>query len=130
LNPPKPLRVFVVDDERVIANTLALILRKNGYSAEPFSSPLEALNSAESDRPDILLSDVMMHECSGVELAIRIKEICPDCIVLLISGQASIANLLEAAGKKGFDFPLYPKPIHPAALLQELTRLTSQPQLR
>lgn len=62
--------IFVVDDEAVIASTLAAILRLHGYSATAFTSPLEALAAAQLDAPDFLVSDVAMPVLSGVDLAI------------------------------------------------------------
>ena len=58
-------RVFVVDDERVIASTLAAILTLNRYSATFFDSPLEALVAAWLSPPDLLISDVEMPDTSG-----------------------------------------------------------------
>jgi CheY-like chemotaxis protein len=66
-------RVFVVDDEHVIASTLAAILTLHGYSATSFTSPQEALAAARSSAPDLLISDVLMPGFSGVDLAIQIK---------------------------------------------------------
>jgi CheY-like chemotaxis protein len=51
-------RVFVVDDERVIASTLTAILTVNGYDARCFVNPLEALEAARTAGPDLLISDV------------------------------------------------------------------------
>ncbi len=113
-------RVFVVDDEPAIAFTLAAILRLNGYDAESFVNPLEALEAIAANLPDLLISDVMMPEMSGVDLAVRLKEECPTCKVLLFSGQAETADLLKAARENGHDFELLPKPVHPAELLARL----------
>ena len=61
-------RVFVVDDEPVIASTLAAILRMNGFSARFFTCPLEALAAARSESPDLVISDVAMPGISGIDL--------------------------------------------------------------
>jgi DNA-binding response OmpR family regulator len=63
------LHIFVVDDEKVISDTLAVILRLNGFAATSFTNPLEALNYASSGSPDLLVSDVVMPELSGIDLA-------------------------------------------------------------
>jgi DNA-binding response OmpR family regulator len=112
--------VFVVDDERVIASTLATILTMSGYDARFFDNPLEALEAARKVKPDLLISDVMMPEMSGIDLAIRMKEQYPNCKVLLFSGQPETAKLLEGASEQGHDFHLVTKPIHPAALLARI----------
>jgi DNA-binding NtrC family response regulator len=80
--------VYVVDDEQIIAFTLAAILKKSGFSAVAFTNPLDALKSSEFQPPSILISDVKMPEMNGVELAVRIKSRNPVCKVLLFSGHA------------------------------------------
>ena len=115
--------IFVVDDEKVISETLATILRIHGFAATSFTNPFEALNNARSASPDLLLSDVMMAELSGVDLAIQIKETCPNCKILLFSGQAATVDLLHAAREQGHDFHLLAKPVHPADLLQRIAKI-------
>ena len=117
--PIRP-RVFVVDDETVIANTLGVILRQQGFEAHSFSLPLEALSAAREMAPDLLISDVVMPLLSGIELAIQLREVCPDCKVLLFSGQAATVSMLEAARASGHDFEVLSKPVHPADLLKKI----------
>jgi CheY-like chemotaxis protein len=117
-------RVFVVDDEFIIASTLATILQRNGFDALSFTHPLEALKAARVKAPDLLISDVMMPDLSGVDLAILLKKYCPGCKVLLFSGQAATADLLDDAREKGHDFELLSKPIHPAEFLQKIKAVT------
>jgi DNA-binding NtrC family response regulator len=120
-------RVFVVDDERVIATTLAAILQLNGFIADSFVRPFDALGAARVNPPDLLISDVVMPDISGVELAIQMKAICPDCKVLLFSGQAATADLLLAAREQGHDFRLLSKPVHPTELLAQVDKLVQDP---
>lgn len=115
-----PKTVFVVDDEAVISNTLSLILRQSGFDARAFSSSKKALDALGDGAPDLLVSDVVMPEMSGVELAIMFRKIRPDCKVLLFSGQAATSDLLVAARNQGYDFDLIEKPIHPADLLAKI----------
>jgi CheY-like chemotaxis protein len=115
--------VYVVDDEAVIATTLSIILKQSGFNARPFTNPLTALQAAGSEPPNLLLSDVMMPDLSGVELAIRMKTLCPACKVLLFSGQAATTDLLEEARKSGHEFTLLSKPVHPADLLATLRKI-------
>src|ERR1700733_4394611 len=83
------LRILVADDDCVIASTLTQILRLSGYEAETVSSGEEAIAVAAKHKPDVLISDVVMGGITGIESAIRILEIVPECLVILISGQAS-----------------------------------------
>jgi DNA-binding response OmpR family regulator len=116
----RALRIFVVDDERVIAETLAIILRANGYAATAFTDPMEALRCARQDAPDLLISDVMMPQLSGVDLAILLRELCPRCGVLLFSGQAYTDDLLAEARMQGHCFELLCKPVHPVEIIRRV----------
>ena len=117
--------VYVVDDERVIATTLAAILKNSGFEAVPFIDPLEALLAAESQTPDLLITDVMMPQLNGVDLGIQFKAIHPKCKVLLFSGQAKTSDLLQDARDKGHDFELLTKPVHPTDLLRAIKEITA-----
>lgn len=116
-------RVFVVDDEPVIATTLALILRAAGFDTQSFTNPLEALDAANAGQPTLLISDVHMPQMFGIELAIRVIAKNPKCKILLFSGQASTSNLIEKARSQGNDFTLIAKPIQPDDLLREIAQI-------
>jgi DNA-binding NtrC family response regulator len=118
-----PRCIFVVDDEPAIASTLATILRLNGYSARFFTSPLHALAAARSESPDLVISDVAMPGISGIDLAIQMRAQHPHCEVLLFSGQAGTADLLESAHACGHHFRLLQKPVHPSQFLYEIEQL-------
>lgn len=113
-------RVLVVDDERVIADSVAAILNQSGFLAHAFYGGREAIDAAENLCPDIVLSDVLMPRVNGVEAAIAIKRVCPDTRIVLFSGQAATAEILTEARRQGHDFELLPKPIHPLQLLRRL----------
>lgn len=118
---PMAKSVFVVDDEKCIADTLAQILKRHGYEAKAFYDAESALAATESNCPDLIISDVVMPGMGGVMMAILLKERYPKCKVLLFSGQASTSNMLDFAREKGYDFELLNKPIHPKDLLAKLT---------
>ena len=119
----KVQRIFVVDDEKVFAETLATILQRSGFSARFFTNPLEALHSARSDAPDLLISDVMMPQLLGTDLAMQIQKLCPNCKILLFSAQANTVDLLQIPRAQGHDFHLLSKPIHPTDLLRKIGSL-------
>ena len=114
--------VFVVDDQPVIASTLAAILQMHGFSAKFFTSPLEALAAARTKSPDLLISDVEMPGLCGIELAIQMKAQYPTCKILLFSGRPSTLDLLDAARARGHNFDLLLKPVHPRELLSEIRK--------
>jgi DNA-binding NtrC family response regulator len=115
--------VFVVDDEYLIATTLAAILKSSGFEAIPFVNPLEALQAAEFQTPDLLITDVMMPQLNGIDLGVQFKAIHPQCKVLLFSGNASTSGLMDDARNQGHDFEILSKPIHPKDLLQAIEEM-------
>lgn len=118
-----PRLIYVVDDEPTIATTLAMIIRTQGFTAQSFNDPLEALAAARTTAPDLLLSDVIMPEMSGVELAIEFLKLSANCRVLLLSGQAATLDLLEEARKRGHFFDVLAKPTHPLTVIESIKRL-------
>ena len=117
----KQRRVLVVDDERVIADTLSVILSRAGFSVMTAYDGESAWKLASAVMPDLLLSDVMLGPgIDGAQLAIQVVADCPACKVLLFSGHAATANLLAEVHGQGYDFALMTKPVHPSDLLARL----------
>jgi CheY-like chemotaxis protein len=118
-NANKP-KVLVADDERVIADTLAMILNQSGFEARAVYSGEKALELAPTFQPDMLISDVIMADLNGIDAAIRIRVLLPSIKILLFSGQAATADLLEKARADGYEFDILAKPVHPQYLLSRL----------
>lgn len=113
-------KVLVVDDERVIADTLAMILNQSGFEAQPVYSGERAVELAGQWQPQMLISDVILPDLNGIDAAIRIRAVLPGVKILLFSGQAATADLLEKARARGYEFEILTKPIHPQDLLARL----------
>lgn len=105
--------ILVVDDEHILADMLALILEKSGYNSTAVYSAAEALVALKM-RPDLIISDVMMPEVDGVELAVQVSKLLPGIKILLISGHAGTQELMKASGLS-LDF--LAKPFSPEELL-------------
>jgi CheY-like chemotaxis protein len=118
--PPTKRKVLVADDEQVIANTLAIILNQAGFEARAVYSGEAAIEALGSFQPDMLITDVIMTGMNGIEVAITVRASRPQCKVLLFSGQAATADLLEKARHEGHEFEVLAKPVHPADLLAKL----------
>jgi len=116
---PRP-RVLVADDEQVIANTLATILTRSGFDARATYSGETAEEMAAEWKPNMLISDVIMNGITGIEAAIQVRALLPECKILLFSGQAATADLLEKARAQGHEFEILAKPVHPTDLLAKL----------
>lgn len=123
-----PRRVLVVDDERIIADTLATILRHAGYEALASYDGISALSLCDSFSPDLIISDVVMPQMSGVKMAIAVRQRHPACKVLLFSGQAATVGLLAEARQSGYDFELLEKPMNPKELLAKISGETRPPE--
>ena len=113
-------KVLIVDDERVIADTLSMILNQSGFEARAVYSGEGALELARSFAPDMLISDVIMADLNGIDAAIQFRVLLPKIKILLFSGQAATADLLEKARTKGYEFEILAKPVHPQDLLNKL----------
>ena len=119
-----PRKILVVDDQRVIADTLVAILNGCGCSATAAYSGEEALKAIAANVPDLLITDVCMPGLNGVELAMQVRQQHPKCKVLLFSGHSASSHMIDEAREKGYDFTLLHKPIHPRDLLECLKTLT------
>jgi DNA-binding NtrC family response regulator len=115
-------KVLVVDDERLVADTITEILNRRGFEALACYSAESALEQAETFEPDILLTDVLMPNINGVQLAVRLTEARPSLKAILISGQAGISSIIENARAAGYAFELLPKPLHPEELIAKLNQ--------
>lgn len=113
-------RIFIVDDERSIADTLAIIFRNAGYDAAAYYDGVSALAACAVSGPDVLLSDVTMPGINGIDLAILIQRRCPECKVLLFSGLVGSFELVEQAKRRGYRFEFFEKPVNPVELLQRV----------
>ena len=97
-----------------------MILRQQGFDAVSFDQPLEALRASREHAPDLLITDVAMPLLSGIDLAVQMREHCPDCKVLLFSGQPATGDLLEMARSNGHHFDALAKPVHPSELIEKI----------
>ncbi|HEX5235339.1 MAG TPA: response regulator [Silvibacterium sp.] len=123
---PRPV-VLVVDDEKTIADTLAIILSRNGFAAITAYDGESALDIAGTIPPELLLSDVRMPGMSGIDLAISVTRKVKDCKVLLFSGQSSTIDLITEARAAGRNFQILTKPIHPDFLIDCIRRTLAPP---
>jgi DNA-binding response OmpR family regulator len=113
--------VLIVDDDAVIADTRAMILELSGISAMVAYDGMSALEIARSAPPDLLLTDISMPGMNGIDLATAIRKIFPCCGVLLFSGLAPSADLVNVAREAGQEFTILTKPLHPTELLARIS---------
>jgi DNA-binding NtrC family response regulator len=116
-------RVLIVDDERTIADTLAIIFSQSGYDTRAAYSAEEALEIVAQWPPDLAILDVVLPKMHGIDLAVLLTTQLPKCQTVLFSGQALTAELLAEAAKKGYTFAILAKPVHPNVILETALNL-------
>jgi CheY-like chemotaxis protein len=114
------VKIIVVDDEPIIADTLVNILEGEGHDALAVSHGESAIKWAQMVLPDAIISDVIMPGMDGIETAKAIMKLLPKCRIILFSGQAASVDLLAKARDEGYIFEVLPKPINPEKLLEKL----------
>lgn len=109
--------IFVVDDERVIGQTLGIILRQAGYRVEVFHDPLVALQRSHCP-PRLILTDQTMPAISGTLLATKFLAVNPALAVIVFSGNLMETDIeWKALRRLSASSRLLHKPLHPTQLL-------------
>jgi CheY-like chemotaxis protein len=111
---------LVIDDDRAVADTLAMVLNAEGFEARAVYSGEAGVELARSLEFDFLVTGVIMPLMNGIEAAIRIRQLLPKCKVLLVSGDNDSSVLLQDARSRGYEFEILAKPVHPVELFRAL----------
>lgn len=123
-----PPRILIVDDETAQMKALCNTLKDRGYETVGFSSPKGALAELERSGFDLLLSDLMMPEMTGIELLQAALKRSPDMVCVIMTGEGTIATAVEAMKSGALDYIL--KPFKLSAILPVLDRALAVRQLR
>src|SRR5262252_6505889 len=97
-------RILVVDDDPGIRASLGVLLQSWGFETVQASSATEATRLVERHDPDIVITDLVMPESSGLDLLRKLKAGDPHRPVLLITAQGSIDVAVEAMKQGARDF--------------------------
>ncbi len=116
-------KVLIVDDERTITDTLALIFSTEGYETRTAYTAEQAIEIIAEWLPDVAIVDVVLPEMNGIDFAILLRAQCPACLLLLFSGQWITLDLLAEAARKGYRFDIVAKPTHPTVMLETVLNL-------
>jgi two-component system cell cycle sensor histidine kinase/response regulator CckA len=110
--------ILVVEDEAAVRSFVARVLRENGYQVVEAATGQEGLEAfiAEGDRIQLVLTDVVLPDGSGLQLAHRLLSRKPQLKVLLTSGYLDEVSQLTAIREKRF--PFLPKPYTVTDLLR------------
>jgi DNA-binding NtrC family response regulator len=114
-------RLLILDDERLIVDTLCTIVKQYGYECRGAYTHSSAVAIAREFRPDVFLTGfVNLCDKNGCETAIEILAFLPRCSVFIFSGAAATAAELERYRQRGHAFEVLPKPLDPQILLEKL----------
>ena len=118
--PDDPYRILLVDDDKVLLNYFSIILRKAGVKVRALNDPLDSLKALEQFRPDLILLDVYMPGCSGIELAqvIRQDDKWAQVPIVFLSTEPDLDRQLLALNLGGDDF--LNKSVEPRHLLKAI----------
>jgi DNA-binding response OmpR family regulator len=117
-------RVLVVDDSDVLRKIVSFNLTKEGYVVEEARDGLEGLEKMKSNKPDLVILDVMMPHLNGFEVLKRMRA-DPELsnvpvIILTAKGGENDAKMALQSGANGF----LTKPFSPVKLVEEVRRVT------
>jgi DNA-binding response OmpR family regulator len=116
-------KILIVEDERLVAHTMALLLSERGYDVKSVLSAKEGLSTFEVWQPDLAIVDVFLPDQDGVEMAIALKSKYPGLKILLFSGVPDAQALLEQARHRGYEFEILAKPVHPMVVFERVAAL-------
>jgi len=97
-------RVLVVDDEPDMVENCTRILRRAGYRVSGTTDPERAVGLIESERPDVLLTDLKMPHLDGMELMLRARELDASLPVVVITAFGTIESAVAAIKQGAFDY--------------------------
>jgi len=121
-------RILIVEDERVVADTLGQILAASGYEVRIAYCAEDAVIIAGQWLPMLAIIDVMLPKMNGIDFAVLIEREIKGCHVLLFSGQPSVEALMQKAQSEGHQFEILAKPVHPTVMLNAISILLGHEQ--
>ncbi|HSB04063.1 MAG TPA: UDP-3-O-acyl-N-acetylglucosamine deacetylase [Thermodesulfobacteriota bacterium] len=96
--------VLIVDDEERVVQSIVGVLEDEGFRVLIANNGEEAIHLFQTEEPDVTLIDIWMPGMDGIEVLKRLKGISPECLVIMISGHATISTAMAAVKFGAFDF--------------------------
>ncbi len=98
----EPLKILVVDDDFAIVRLCQRILERSGFVVDTSTTSRDALRRVQIGSYDLIITDIRMPGMDGFELTTRIKQIQPDCAIILMTGFGSVETAIQAL-RRGVD---------------------------
>ncbi|MEG0518483.1 MAG: sigma-54 dependent transcriptional regulator [Bacteroidales bacterium] len=98
------VKVLIIDDEAQIRNLLARIISLEGYSVSQADNLRSAHKQLLLQNPDIVLCDVFLSDGNGVDFVVQIKNILPECVIIMLTAHGNIADGVQAIKNGAFDY--------------------------
>ncbi len=117
-------RILVADWDQTSALALAAVMRRAGFKVATACDGIEAIHEAASFKPDLLVAEPYLGRLSGIEAAVRITSVFPDCQVLFLSSEASMAQIARTAPIE-LVYSYTAKPINPLDFLNAVAYTVS-----
>jgi PAS domain S-box-containing protein len=112
--------ILVVDDEPLILDLVKEILTPVGYQVRTAGSGMEALQVLQAYRFDVVLTDMMMPDMTGMEILQHLRLHYPETLVIVFTGYANYQDAVEVVKLGAFDY--LPKPLQPEILRHAMAR--------
>jgi two-component system OmpR family response regulator len=120
-----PINVLVVDDETVLAEMVSMALRYEGWNITTAADGASAVTAARSNRPDVVVLDVMLPDMSGLDVLRRLRAQNPNLPVLLLTAKDAVEDRIAGLTAGGDDYVTKPFSIEEVVLrLRALLRRT------
>jgi DNA-binding response OmpR family regulator len=117
-------RILIVDDDRLVADTLCMVFQVNGFESEARYSAREGFERAQTFAPALILCDVTMPEESGLQFAVRVQDAMPETRMLMLTAYSSnVADVRAQSRRLKRPLHLLSKPCRPDDLLRETRAL-------
>lgn len=113
-------KILVVDDESTICDSVKKILSRKGYEVENTLNASDAIERMKKEKFDIVITDLMMPNVSGMELLELVKKYYPEIDVLVITGYATLESAVQATKLGALDY--IQKPFTPGELADRVQK--------
>jgi DNA-binding NtrC family response regulator len=101
-------KILIVDDEESMRDFMSIMLSKEGYEVSQAGTGVEALGLIKKDMPDVVITDIMMPEMSGLDLMTKARKVNDDLSFIVMTAFASVDSAIEAMKKGAYDYVTKP----------------------